>query len=103
MTYDDSEMPDHYRFIGKSKLDEIEKQYNALVKNPDAAKPKLDLQRTVRRAAKIVSQQVDGAWLEPGFVRNLEGKKVVPPEGVVSSQTFIDNVNAICDMIDKQK
>ena len=103
MTYDDSEMPDHYRFIGKSKLDEIEKQYNALVKNPDAAKPKLDLQRTVRRAAKIVSQQVDGAWLEPGFVRNLEGKKVVPPEGVVSSQTFIDNVNGICDMIDQQK
>ncbi|NNE00860.1 MAG: polysaccharide lyase [Pirellulaceae bacterium] len=100
MTYDDKEMPDHYGFIRDSFLTEIENEYQALVADPNASEPKATKSEIAQRAAKAVaSQRSDGGWLEKGFVRDAAGKKVVPDEGVVSSQTFIDNTTAIADYL----
>jgi len=37
----------------------------------------------------------DGVWLEPGTVRNKEGKKVQPEEGGLSAGTFAKNVRVL--------
>ncbi|MGB7344783.1 MAG: pectate lyase [Pirellulaceae bacterium] len=104
MTYDDSEMPDHYGFIRDSQLDKIEKEYEAALKDPSETKktrPNAKMLEAVRKV--IAAQNDDGAWLEPGFVRDLDGKKVTPPEGVVSSQTFIDNMNVLSEFVEITK
>ncbi|QDT08923.1 pectate lyase [Stieleria marina] len=100
ITYDDADMPDHYGFIRESQLDEIERDYLAVLNDPDAP-IQFQSNAAIRAAATkaMQTQNDDGAWLEKGFVRNQDGKKVIPPEGVVSSQTYIDNVDAICELI----
>ncbi len=107
ITSDDSDIPDHYGFVVPSRLDAIERRYRRLresgppadppapdrgsLDQPDRQSPENDV------AAVLRSQRADGAWLTPGFVRDTEGKKVIPDEGVVDSQVFIDNFRRLCD------
>ncbi len=95
MTYDDREMPDHYGFVITSHLDEIQREYDQLTSGSTASAPRRsDLERDVK---EVLSHQGDnGGWLQSGFVRDDQGRKVRPPEGVVQSQTFIDNVDLLC-------
>ena len=98
MTYDDRHMPDHYGFIVASQLDQLERDYRIIL--ADRMTPptrRRDLEGEVRTA--LSTQNADGAWLEPGFVRDGDGRKVTPPEGVVQSQTFIDNVKRLCQYL----
>lgn len=98
LTYDDREMPDHYGFVIDSRLDEIETRYRRAIKQtPSPAPTRTQLNGRVRTV--LESQDDGGGWLTPGFVRNDEGRKVVPPEGVVQSQTFIDHVGLLCDYL----
>ncbi len=100
LTYDDSQMPEHYGFIRDSRLDKIEAEYDAALKNPQKPWGQPSLQRLRADTVKILADQNDqGAWMEPGFVRDENGKKVTPKEGVVSSQTFVDNVEVLCELI----
>ncbi len=101
ITSDDSAMPDHYSFIQKSRLNRIQREYNALLKDPTAGKSTKSAGQALAGASSAMKAQTEaGGWLEPGFVRDADGKKVIPPEGVVSSATFIKNVEAICDYLD---
>ncbi len=104
ITYDDSQMPDHYGFIRKSRLDTIEAEYDAAMKDPQKPWGQPSLEKLRAETVKILADQNDqGAWLEPGFVRNEDGKKVTPKEGVVSSQTFVGNVEVLCELIRRLK
>ena len=95
LTYDDRAMPDHYGFIIDSRLDQIERDYQRFMTGRE--KP---LQTRAELASEVTAilaeQRDDGAWLEPGFVRDQQARKVTPPEGVVQSQTFIDHVSTLC-------
>ncbi len=100
-TYDDRSIPDHYSFIVDSKIDKLQREFSKLT--TDVERPKTVTGDPRKAASVIKSQTKAGAWLEPGFVRNLEGKKVVPEKGVVSSKTFIDNVDVLCRMLNDRK
>ncbi|MCG8650964.1 MAG: pectate lyase [Pirellulales bacterium] len=96
LTYDDRDTPDHYGFVMDSRLAAIERRYQRIKRGNLQDEPD-DLQELTLQVRRALSQQRrDGAWLEPGFVRNQQGKKVIPPEGVVQSQTFIDRVDVLC-------
>jgi hypothetical protein len=98
MTYDDRQMPDHYGFIVDSHLDALERDYQQVL--ADEVTPparRRDLVDEVR--STLATQNDEGAWLEPGFVRDGDGRKVKPPEGVVQSQTFINNVERLCQYL----
>lgn len=99
LTNDDREMPDHYGFVIDSGLDQIEAEYDRISRDlPSPAPTRSQLADRVTEALR--SQRGDGAWLTPGFVRDGDGRKVVPDEGVVQSQTFIDYVELICEYLD---
>ncbi|MCC9641848.1 pectate lyase [Rhodopirellula sp. JC740] len=94
LTSDDSEMPDHYGFVGDSRLDKIERRYRSTVEGTEEKATTV----SADRVAKILAaQHEDGGWREPGFVRDPKGRKVVPDEGVIHSATFIKNVGLLCD------
>ena len=99
LTYDDREMPDHYVFVIDSRLDELEQEYQRLTSGSPPAEDS-DLDTQAQRV--LASQRSDGAWLTPGYVRDDQGKKVIPPEGVVQSQVFIDNVDVLCRFLNSQ-
>ncbi len=97
VTYDRGQMPEHYALIVDSRLDAIADRLQRVAS--DAAvtpAPRVagDLAADVRRI--IDSMDPRGAWLEPGWVRNSDGKKVTPAAGIINSQTFIDNVSTLC-------
>jgi hypothetical protein len=100
LTYDDKELPDHYAFQVESWLDSIEKEHQRVQKTdaPLLAKEPLRLdERVTPVSAKSVRAILDGldgrgAWVEQGKMRFY---KPVPPSGVIRSQTFIDNVQAL--------
>ncbi len=101
LTYNGDEVPTHYRFRDPSRLDGIEAEYKRLLAvKPDALRvlPARPGDGTKAREA-IDAMTADGGWLEPGTVRDAAGKKVTPAEGVVQSQTFIDNVRILSDYL----
>jgi len=97
LTYDRGEMPSHYSFVVTSRLEAIARRYQDLVQHgPDgkAAEPPLaELAAGAREAIAAMDER--GAWTEPGMVRDVEGHKVVPPDGVIASETFIQRVTAL--------
>ncbi len=91
-------MPKHYGFIVDSRLDDIAARYRRLKANgPNALPPEPDPAQLRRQAVKILAEMDSrGVWLEPGWVRNRRGRKVRPQAGIVTSETFINNVQTLC-------
>jgi hypothetical protein len=97
LTYNRDDVPMHYRFSDPSRLSAIETEYRRLldtkpedlrkVAPPVLSKELIEVTRKV-----LAAQDAKGAWTEAGSVRDRDGRKVTPREGVVQSQTFIDNV-----------
>lgn len=101
LTNDDSRMPDHYGFVVKSRLDELEAKYKRYSAG-DFGKQSPSATTLEKRAAEAIeSQRSDGAWLTKTFVRDLDAKKVTPKEGVVESQVYIDRIDALVDWLEK--
>lgn len=96
LTSDDSEMPDHYGFVGKSRLDSIEQRYLRIRERKTEKAAKISANRI---AEILAAQHDDGGWREPGFVRDPDGRKVTPEEGVIQSATFVKNVRLLCDYL----
>lgn len=99
MTNDDSEMPDHYGFVGESRLDSIELRYRRLRDGTTEKAAKIPANRI---AEILAAQHADGGWREPGFVRDPEGRKVTPKEGVIQSATFVKNMGLLCDYLESE-
>jgi hypothetical protein len=99
LTYEADGVPTHYGWAFPSRLGAIEAEYRRLSalkpgesrERPAAGKPAADAVRKV-----LAAQDGRGAWAAPGAVRDAEGRKVTPADGVVSSQTFVDHVGTLC-------
>lgn len=98
LTYDSSRMPTHYGFIVESRLDELEARYRRLSQaaapREQAAERPAPAELAERVRAILSSQDQRGAWVQPGRLKTLGRDRQV--EGVIESQTFIDNVLALC-------
>jgi hypothetical protein len=104
LTYDPSQAPDHYGFVQSSRLDRIERHYKQALGQlpPESEASKLKrLRNDVAEALASVNPQ--GAWLTPGEVRDEQGKKVVPREGVLASDAFVKNLTALAKYLEATK
>lgn len=106
LTYDGSNVPDHYGFKFPSELDEIERDYRRLLgeeinSGESSTSPTPELIEQTRSI--IDSQDQRGAWTQPGWVRNAEGRKVVPDDGVIESATFVANMKTLARFIEASR
>lgn len=94
LTYDRAQMPKHYGFVVPSRLDEITRRYERLVKEGPASRPaeptRMQLDASVREAIAALDSR--GAWVER---TGLDAHDVTPPSGVISSATFAKNVGLL--------
>lgn len=101
LTYNQDDVPTHYRFADPSRLDAIDAEYGRLLKLPVAelrneVPVKLSTELLESTQAILKAQNPKGAWTESGTVRDWAGRKLTPAEGVIQSKTFIDNVAVLC-------
>ena len=100
ITFDKDDVPTHYGFTFPSRLASIEAEYRRL-KNlkPGESRTQpaetITPEMTATARKTLASQDARGAWIEPGIVRDTTGRKTTPTEGVVKSQTFLDNVKIL--------
>lgn len=90
LTYDAGDVPDHYAFTVSSKVDRLAREFER-VKAGREAKP-AGRPSDARVAQILKSANEEGVWLEDGFVRDENGRKVAPEEGILSSGTFAENL-----------
>jgi hypothetical protein len=106
LTYDGTRVPAHYGFVFDSRLDAIETDYlrqrDGQLARPDDT-PRLTPELVAAAQKAIAGLDSRGAWTEPGTVRNEEGRKVTPREGVISSATFIQNMRTLATLIAASK
>jgi hypothetical protein len=99
LTHDGRRVPAHYGFVFDSRLDSIKAAYERLRDGPAAAAeaaPQLTPELEAEVRAIVGRQDARGAWTEPGTVRDLQGRKVVPQGDVIESATFIKHVGTLC-------
>lgn len=105
LTYNRGDMPKHYGFIMESHLNAIGTRYERLKsKGPDAKPPQPSLSDLRAQAGKVIAAMDDrGAWLEPGWTRDRNGRKVRPRAGIANSATFIKNIGILCEYLRRAK
>jgi len=101
LTYSDADVPDHYGFAFDSRLDQIEAEYDRLAATPRdqllAPRP-AELTDELATRVELIIAALDGrgAWVQEG---RLKGYKVEQTSGVIDSQTFVDNIRALCEFV----
>jgi hypothetical protein len=101
-TYKDDNIATGYGYIVDSSIDRLQKNYQDIVAGKSLVKkPGTPSAATVQ---KLISSLDDrGAWLEPGTIRDAEGKKVNPPGGIIKSETFIKNLDQLSRYVQGQR
>jgi len=99
LTFDDGDVPTHYGWKGKSRLESIEKRYNDLL----AGKPPRAARRTIKPddARRIVDAlDAEGRWVTTFAGEPLTGQpKFRSGDQYISSETFIKNVERLADFV----
>ena len=99
ITYVAEEMPQHYSFLRESRLDAIEAEYERLLAEGPSEAPTSP--PSADAAAAIIAGMDDrGAWVERGV---LDAWDTEPEVGIISSATFIANVEALAAYIAAQQ
>lgn len=100
LTYKLEDAPSHYGWTFDSEWDEVDRKYEATLKSlrnrGKVAQPQFGWQHvpTASEAAAIVNALDDrGAWVDG---RTMRGFRKASPEGVMQSETFAANVEALC-------
>ncbi|EAQ77228.1 hypothetical protein DSM3645_04175 [Blastopirellula marina DSM 3645] len=106
LTYDASDVPDHYSFVIDSKLESLSQEYQRYrtrtLEQLKAGQAKKRASYSEDRVAKaIASLDERGAWVEKGTTRLYP--KVKNASGVIRSQTFAANVRQLSNYIAAQK
>jgi hypothetical protein len=101
LSYDSKDVPTHYGFTVRSRLNSLEAEYRRLrgataEERNRRASVKLTPALTASVRKVLSAQEPNGAWTQPGTVRDAAGKKVTPADGVVRSRTFIENIETLC-------
>ena len=102
LTHDDSDVPTHYAFKVKGRVDALEKEHSrvarlspsemeALKKSRAETKPGRPSEKDVRAVVSALDER--GAWVEPGRLR-YHGKDDDTRQ-VIESTTFIRNVDVL--------
>jgi len=101
LTYDDSNLPTHYSFKAKSKVDRIEKRLNELVQSGEFKRSVSSL-KTLERDAWVVLSELDsqGRWLEDHDGNALRvGQPATNENAVISSQRFSRNLERLSEYL----
>ena len=101
LTYDDSNLPDHYGWKVDSRLEVIEREFKLLA---SAARPPADAPAapTAEQVRQLISALDDeGRWLSTYAGERLTGQpKFKPGERYISSEVFARNVRALTDYLE---
>ena len=101
LTYDDGAVPGHYSFKVGSGLEKLEADLARCRAGEGPKRPGAPSNGKVEAILKAANE--DGIWLEKGFVRDADGKKVVPKEGILSSRTFAKNLSTLSAWLQGQR
>jgi PelA/Pel-15E family pectate lyase len=94
LTYDASDLPDHYAFIVSSRLGGIEAEYQRVRAGAKTDPPPAPMPEFAAHVLKILAtMDARGAWVD---ARGMKGHGKASPEGVIQSETFNDNVALLC-------
>jgi PelA/Pel-15E family pectate lyase len=101
MTYSDADLPTHYDFKSRNRLDEIESRFERLAATADSDVSRVRVfqkqptpvltKELARTAAKLVqTQDARGAWVEPAYFRARSKMPAGMPS--LSCRTFAANI-----------
>lgn len=109
LTPADDDLPTHYGFKVKAKLDSLEKALaeaggpagpaRPLPRHAGPKKPKGDAARKLAPRVRGILAALDsrGAWVEPGKLSSDDRQRA--PDGVISSETFIKNIGTLAEYL----
>lgn len=109
LTYESDDLPTHYGFIVKNDLAKLRKEYE---KVSQLNATKLEAMRLAKRAGSskegevrriIDSMDSRGAWVEPGKLQYHKGKEKEQVNRVITSETFIANINTLARYLEGKK
>jgi hypothetical protein len=96
LTQEDDRLPAHYSFVVPSKLDSYMAEYVKLKREgprPLVVRP-LSRARLAPQVRQVIAKlDSRGAWVDNG---PMQGFGKASPEGVIQSETFIQNVGLLC-------
>ena len=94
LTYDDSDVPTHYGWKVKSKLDQIERHYQQVRDGKEVASGKSKVAE--KEAARIIGEMdSQGRWVKVVESEKLSGTKLKKGDLYLSSQDFINNMKKL--------
>lgn len=99
LTYDDSNLPEHYGWKTKSRLDDIEKRYNNLLQGVQSSEtPREDLEVQTRQIIADLDDQ--GRWIRTYQGERLVGQpKFAPGSPYISSEVFSQNLETLSEYL----
>ncbi len=97
LTYDDDQLPDHYGWKVRSRLDAIQARYNALNRQtPEPEKPSPAAPSAKRVAEVIQALDAEGRWVDVHQGERLVGaQKFRPGDRYLSSESFSQNLELL--------
>jgi PelA/Pel-15E family pectate lyase len=101
LTHDDHDVPSHYGWKGRSKLDALQTRYERAKAgiNPKPNQPTRD-QLTEKAAAVIAELDSEGRWVSVSGEDRLTGQpKMQPGEAFISSQRFAESLTILSQYI----
>lgn len=100
LTYDDTNLPDHYGWKTESQLEQLKDRYRKLVARKTASTPAI----SAAQVRKIIARLDDkGRWIETYENQPLVGdQKFRPGDQYLSSQTFAENLTVMSDYLRSQ-
>lgn len=101
LTYDDSKLPQHYGWKRSSRLDEIERRYQALIKNTPTPEAKPSSAEFAARVRTVVDSLDDeGRWISVYAGEGLVGQpKFATGTRYISSAVFSENVELLSEFL----
>lgn len=98
LTYDDSDLPQHYGFKVADDTDAIRREYEQLKADRRASsKPNANLERQVQRI--LAAQDSRGRWVEPGRLRHYGSAD--PTAQIIRTATFVRHLETLSQYLHK--
>lgn len=99
LTYSDQRLASNYGFIITPEIEAIEADYQAALNGKSLIAPLTLARAQIQKI--ITSMDARGAWIEVGTIRDAEGRKQSPKDGIIRSATFVENVRTLCRYLTK--
>lgn len=101
LTYDDSNLPTHYGFKSRSKVESLEARFHELNTGAAAKKKPASIKSLRGRAVKVLEAlDAEGRWVtdkKGDVVSNPKDRK--PQELLLKSQVFCENLNRLAEFV----